>query len=189
MRAMVLFLALAVFLGSCTELRATPEMVSPTSARADPEEIERAEQDIYRFVASQFCDEGVVYIHPEVALYPGYDSDIERAHSELPDMAPETWESYQLVNDPAQQVTPFSDFPVDCSYEFASSNTQGCYTGESTCIAPYGFSQIGFDQAGTQALVYMYKDCPECAGWGALFLLEKNDGVWRIIDSVELWFS
>ena len=196
MRTMAFVIALALlFLSSCSGSRATSEKTDPTPPKVDPTsekidpELEQAKQDIYRVVASQTCGYAIVYIYPEVERYPLYGSEIEYALKQLPGASPETWDSYRLVNDPNQQIATFSDFPINCQYEFVSPTHVVCAGGDTDCIIPYGFSAIGFNKAGTQALVYMYRDCSECGGGGSIYLLAKREGSWVIINSVVLSVS
>jgi hypothetical protein len=156
----------------------------------DPAALEQAKQAIYRVVASRACGSGVVYIYPEIARYPlEHGGNTEYILKQLPEASPETWESYRLVNDPNQPIARFSDFPINCQYEFVSPTDVVCAGPITDCIIPVGFSDIAFNKAGTQALVYVYHDCSECGGEGHILLLEKQAGVWTIINSVGVWIS
>lgn len=204
MRMTILCISSALlFLSSCSGFRITPETVTATSERVDPtpdrvtstpaiadaEALEQTKREIYRIVASQTCGYGVVYIYPEKVRYPFYESDREHVPPQLPQASPDIWESYDLVNDLNQPVDRFTEFPIDCPYEFVSPSHTVCYDGETHCIVPYGFSEIAFDEAETQALVYMYRDCSECGGGGSIYLLEKRAGSWVLVNSVGLWIS
>jgi len=46
-------------------------------------------------------------------------------------------------------------------------------------------SDVGFDQAGTTAIVYV-ADNPEAA---MLYVLRNEDGKWQIVDGCMLWVS
>ena len=129
-------------------------------------------------MASHICGDHVVHIYPEVVRYPLYDEP--NARGRLPEASAETWDNYILVN---------SEFPVDCAYEFVSPTDLICAGPETNCIIPWGFSDIGFNKAGTQALVYMYSDCSECGGGGSIYLVEKKDGSWVLINSWAMWVS
>lgn len=53
----------------------------------------------------------------------------------------------------------------------------------------YSFSNVGFNTARTQALVYFAYYCgPLCAG-GSFFSLEKKGTRWKIAREVQLWVS
>lgn len=204
MRTTAVWIALAsLLLWSCSASRETteptPEQVTPTPERVitptpetmDPAALEQAKQDIYRLVASQACGSGVVYIYPEIARYPleYQGGNPENVMGQLREASRETWESYILVNDPNQPVATFSDFPINCQYEFVSPTDVVCAGPFTDCIIPHGFSDIAFNKAGTQALVYTYLDCSECGGAGDIYLLEKRGRVWTIIKSMGLWVS
>jgi hypothetical protein len=189
MRTTVVSIMLAsLLMWSCSGFRETTE---PTPETIDPAALEQAKQDIYRLVASPVCGSGVVYIYPETARYPleYQGGNPEDVMGQLREASRETWESYMLVNDPNQPIATFSDFPVDCQYEFVSPTDVVCAGPLTDCIIPYGFSDIAFNKAGTQALVYMYYDCTECGGSGDILLLEKKGGVWTIINRLSLWVS
>jgi hypothetical protein len=192
LRTTALWITLAsLLLWSCSGLRAAPQPLDPTPAAMDPAALEQAKQDIYRMLASGACGSGVVYIYPEIARYPlEYSgSNTEYVLQQLPEASPEIWESYRRVNDPAQPTARFSDFPIDCQYEFVSSTDVVCAGPITDCIIPLGYSDIAFNSAGTLALVYVYTDCSECGGQGNLLLLEKQGGEWTIINGVALWVS
>lgn len=204
MRMTILYITLAMLLlSSCSGFRATPQQVDATPVRVDPtprqvtptpetsyvEELEQAKQEIYRIVALPTCGSGVVHIYPEKVRYPLYEDQREHVPPQLPQASAETWESYHLVNDPNQPVATFTDFPIDCPYEFVTPSHVVCYDGETNCIVPHGFSEVAFNKAGTQALVYMYSDCSECGGGGSVYLLEKREGSWVLINELFLWVS
>ncbi len=50
-------------------------------------------------------------------------------------------------------------------------------------------SRVGFNQDGTEALVYMGSQFHYLAGAGNLVRLEKQDGEWKIVDKMMLWIS
>jgi hypothetical protein len=52
-----------------------------------------------------------------------------------------------------------------------------------------GFSNVGFNQAHTQAFVYISHGCGGLCGEGEYVLLEKRGGAWHIIDQMGLWVS
>jgi hypothetical protein len=204
MRTTAVWIVLAsLLLWSCVGFRETteptPEQMTPTPERVitptletmDPAALERAKQDIYRVLASRACGSGVVYIYPEIARYPleYQGGNPEDVMGQLREASRETWESYRVVNDPNQPVATFSDFPINCQYEFVSPTDVVCAGPITDCIIPHGYSDIAFNKAGTQALVYMYHDCSECGGGGDIYLLEKKGGGWTIINSLPLWVS
>src|SRR5205085_7359943 len=51
------------------------------------------------------------------------------------------------------------------------------------------FSNVGFNQAHTQAFVYVVNTCGGLCGSGRYVLLEKRAGAWEIIDQMGLWVS
>ena len=50
-------------------------------------------------------------------------------------------------------------------------------------------SRVGFNRERTEALVYMGAQLHYLAGAGNLYRLEKQDGVWKIVEKVMLWIS
>jgi hypothetical protein len=97
-------------------------------------------------------------------------------------------ESFVLANNQIEQLGKFSDFPIDCDYQFTTPDTPA-WCNESSCITPIGFSPIGFNTSGTQAMVYMYWTCSECGGWGRVYFLEQTSDAWIVKHYVQLWIS
>ena len=51
------------------------------------------------------------------------------------------------------------------------------------------FSNVGFNNDGTQALLYVGHGCGGLCGSGHYVLLSKNNGVWKVEKSVMTWIS
>jgi hypothetical protein len=51
------------------------------------------------------------------------------------------------------------------------------------------FSNIGFNQAHTQAFVYVEHSCDFTCGTGTYVLLEKRGDTWEVVDQLGVWIS
>jgi hypothetical protein len=166
-----------------------PLLLSGCSSSAiTSKELKQARNDVYRALASPYCNDGTVYIDPKLTSYTLAKKEIDHIRSELSNISQETLESFILANNQIEQLSEFSDFPIECDYQFTSHDTP-VWCNESHCITPIGFSPIGFNTSVTQAMVYMYWECSECGGWGRIYFLEKSENSWAIVHYVQLWIS
>ena len=51
------------------------------------------------------------------------------------------------------------------------------------------FSRVGFNADETMALALVGFRCPGLCGYGGLYLLAKEDGIWKIQDTLMTWMS
>ena len=51
------------------------------------------------------------------------------------------------------------------------------------------FSRVGFNEDGTQALLYASNTCGGLCGGGYYVLMEKHNGRWVIVKEIEMWIS
>jgi hypothetical protein len=51
------------------------------------------------------------------------------------------------------------------------------------------FSRVGFNSTKTRAFVYAAEVCGPLCGSGYTFVLEKNKGVWKLIEEKKVWIS
>src|SRR5581483_10093465 len=49
------------------------------------------------------------------------------------------------------------------------------------------FSRVGFNEDGTQALLYASNTCGGLCGGGYYVLMEKHNGRWVIVKEIEMW--
>lgn len=158
------------------------------SSSTTTKELGKAKKDIYRTLASSYCNDEILYIDPKLTSYTLAEKEIDYIQREFPNISQETLESFILGNNQIEQLDEFSDFPIDCDYQFTSPDIP-VWCNESHCITPIGFSPIGLNALGTQAMVYMYWTCSECGGWGRIYLLEKESDSWVIVHYAQMWIS
>lgn len=69
------------------------------------------------------------------------------------------------------------------------SNWKSFYLRFPDAAGLIGLSRIGLSENGGQALVYLSFSFGSLAGHGALFLLERRSGRWRIVAEHVVWVS
>lgn len=53
----------------------------------------------------------------------------------------------------------------------------------------YTFSRVGFNRNGSQALVFVTNWCRSLCGEGIFYLLEKENGEWKVVKNRMIWIS
>jgi hypothetical protein len=51
------------------------------------------------------------------------------------------------------------------------------------------FSRVGFNDTKTKAFVYVADVCGALCGYGRTFVLEKQNGAWKIVEEKQVWIS
>ena len=53
----------------------------------------------------------------------------------------------------------------------------------------YSFSNIGFNQDNTQAILYVYYDCGSLCGSGSFYILKKENNIWEVESIEQIYVS
>lgn len=175
----IILLATTLLIG-CSSLTPTP---IPT-----PINLEQAKEDIYRALASPYCNYGTVYIDSQIVAHPMEDKEIEYIQRDFRILSQELLNNFILANNQTEPLGKFSEFPIDCNYQFTTPDTK-VWCNDIHCITPIGFSPIGFSESGIQAMVFMYWSCSECGGWTRIYFLEKQNDSWIVVHYVQLSIS
>ena len=118
---------------------------------------------------------------------------------ELPGLSPGLWSDYLARNDRAYPLS--AEMEIGVNYVFLDDREMGdifddSVNGWEEFYRRYPdlpgittLSRVGFNRERTEALVYMGAQFHYLAGAGNLYRLEKQDGVWKIVEKVMLWIS
>jgi hypothetical protein len=180
-----------VFLPACSAMN---RFLPPTPPPGDLDAEERA---VYKVLLSDFQRENIV-------LSETTESGFEfRGQSDMPQGMPglskALWSNYLDRNDRSYLLA--TDMEIGKEYtlldgqemgELFSDSNKGWdefyrrYPGSPGITT---FSKVGFNAEMTEALVYMGTQLHYLAGTGNLVRLEKQDGVWKVVDQIMLWIS
>ena len=185
-----LILSLPLLLMACSTGKRPPLEI--------PEEnLDLEEQAIYLVLLSDYHGETIV-------LSETTDSGFEfRGQTDMPGGMPglseDLWKDYLARNDKAYPLSRGMEVGVEYvlidtgemseifnDFEDGWEEFYNRYPGSPGITT---LSRAGFNQEGTEALVYMGAQFHYLAGAGNLYRLEKQDGVWKIVDKVMLWIS
>lgn len=128
----------------------------------------------------------------------GFLADTTNLTQQISGLSQEIVDDYQAKNIDSQKLE--NNFTVSSNVIFISekqtkqifrkgegwNNFYKKYPQSSGLIS---FSNIGFNQERTQALVYVGINCGWLCGDGSFKFLQKTNGKWIIKDNVELWVS
>ncbi len=186
-------IALVLFIGlfACSSLSTAP---APSAA-----EIEKEEQAIYTFFLP---DTGSpVLILEETSSDISSDNPdqmIDYVKSDLEDLSKETLNHFLEQN--AQHTKLSADMDLGVEYKLLTADelkriaSQPNWGELLTQEYPgsYGytiFSRVGFNNSLDQALIYVGSVGGPLMGSGSYFLMEKQNGEWRMMDQIEVWIS
>jgi hypothetical protein len=190
MKKYILLLALVLFMLSCST-------VNRFFSKPQLGDLDAEEQAVYVVLLSD-------YDRPSIVLSQTTDSGFDftgqtEKPNGMPNLSRELWEEYLARNDRSYPLSP----------EMAIGRQYTLLGGEemSDIFNNYGdgweefyrrypdspgittLSRVGFNQDGTEALVYMGAQLHYLAGAGYLIRLEKQNGEWKIVDKMMLWVS
>jgi len=103
------------------------------------------------------------------------DEEWKQVKNGLFSLKKSTWENFLVAENIQKQAIPY--IPADCP---AGSGLGPNYTRGVTDVK---FSQIGYNENYSQALVYIDLYCGEECGFGKYYLFKRTDNTWIIIDS------
>ena len=117
--------------------------------------------------------------------------------SEAPSLKRATVDAFREVN--GQQATLHRSFHIAFDYELVDSTQLDSVFKNGNWPAYYkrfpgspgilGFSRVGFNADGTQALFFASVSCGGLCGGGAYVVMERRDGHWVIEKEIEAWIS
>lgn len=160
-------------------------------------DLDREEQAIYAVLLSD-------YDRPSIVLSQTTDSGFEFTGETsqpegLPDLSGELWENYLDRNDRSyplstemeigREYTLLDDEEMSDIFNNYEDGWDEFYRRYPDSPGITTFSRVGFNPDRTEALVYMGAQFHYLAGSGNLIRLEKQDGVWKIMDEIMLWIS
>lgn len=160
-------------------------------------DLDREEQAIYAVLLSD-------YDRPSIVLSQTTDSGFEFTGETsqpegLPDLSEELWENYLVRNDRSyplstemeigREYTLLDDEEMSDIFNNYEDGWDEFYRRYPDSPGITTFSKVGFNPDRTEALVYMGAQFHYLAGSGNLIRLEKQDGVWKIMDEIMLWIS
>jgi len=167
---------------------------------ATPPPIEDEEKAIYSTLIRQNplgYDLGTSIVIRETAV--GMGEMVQRTLKEADDLPVELVESYRSRNAESHTVDPSLDVDLDytlmpqAEFEEIFLQTGSVWT---RFVARYPeasgmvvFSSVGLDADGDTALVEMYYRCGDLCGAGALFLVVKSEGNWKVERQLLSWMS
>ena len=180
------------------EPTATPTPPGPTVT--PPPHIEAEEYAVYSAMIQQnpigYGLGSFIVVREHTMLW---DSDmVERSLDERPGLTAELVESYRSRNTETYTLGPNLDLAQDYALmprEEAEKlfgrggkwdEFQATYPGADGVVM---FSRVGFSANEDRALVVMGLRCHQECGAGGLYLLAKEEGGWKVIDTLVVWES
>lgn len=117
----------------------------------------------------------------------------------MPGLSGDLWKDYLAHNDKAYPLSTEMDLGVGYTlidaddmnviFNDFENGWEEFYRRYPNSPGITTLSRAGFNQDGTEALVYMGAQFHYLAGAGNLYRLEKQDGVWKIVEKMMLWIS
>lgn len=180
------------------EPTATPTPPGPTVT--PPPHIEAEEYAVYSAMIQQnpigYGLDSFIVIREHTMLW---DSDlVERSLEERPGLSAELVDSYRSRNTESYTLGPNLDLEQDYALmpreEAEKLFRRGGKWDEFQATYPEAggvvmFSRVGFSANEDRALVVMGLRCHEECGAGGLYLLAKEEGGWKVIDTLVVWES
>ena len=191
MKKLLLGLILILFVLACSQF-----IPSPTPNTAD---VEKEEQAIYSFFVG--ANEGTVLILQETStsISPLDSKDIrDNIMSGFKNISRETVKSYLERNAEPSQLSLDMDLgaeytlltPEELSKITSQPNWHEILNEKYPGSGGYTiFSRVGFNNTLDQAVVYVGQVEGPLMGTGFYNLLEKQDGVWKLMDQIMVWIS
>ena len=180
-RLLLLQIAAAIGLAGCG-----------SSNQLDQAARQQIETQIYTELAGPYCSSTGDILYPNtLPMPPAQEIDWQKMQAWLPALELATWESYLTNNAEVAPGHSLQGMLPDCEGRFLACDLRFCDTPDSggqSVPSIIGFSRLGLNSGGTQALIYVVNDCQEC-GWGGFLLLERANGIWQIVDEYRDWVS
>lgn len=186
----ILFLSLPLLMAACATGQRPPLEIPDENP--DPEE-----QAIYSVLLRDYHGEKVV-------LSKTTDSGFEFGGQTampggMPGLSEGLWKNYLAHNDKSYPLPMGMEVGMEYTlidaeemsgifndYEDGWDEFYRRYPGSPGITT---LSRVGFNPERTEALVYMGAQFHYLAGAGNLYRLEKQDGVWKIMEKLMLWIS
>ena len=177
---------------------------TPRPTVTPPPHIEAEEYAVYSAMIQQnpigYGLDSFIVIREHTMLW---DSDMtESALEERPRLSAELADSYRSRNTESYTLGPNLDLEQDYALMpreeaeklFRQEGEEGAKWDEFQATYPEAgglvmFSRVGFGANEDRALVVMGFRCPGLCGAGGLYLLAKEEGSWKVIDTLMLWES
>jgi hypothetical protein len=168
---------------------------TPLPSQAD---IEKEEQAVYAFFMKS---KGTTLILQDTSTGNPSDSPektINNLKDSLPGISKATIDSYAERNAHPNQLSPDMQLGVEYTLlsqeELAKISSQPNwneilaekYPGSSGYLI---FSRVGFNRTLDQAVIYVGQVAGPLMGSGSYYLLEKQNGEWKIIKVIGIWIS
>jgi hypothetical protein len=168
---------------------------------AKPPSPEEEEQAVYSVLLGEYQGQKVILYDSTESGFEDMEDDAvpEYVHNAAPNAEGDTLENYLVRNDASHPLPKKLRIGVDYqlmshkqmdeifnSSEDAWTEFYKRYPGSPGIIT---FSRVGFNQDFSEALVYMARQSDYLAGTGSLIRLQKQNGVWKIMEEIGLWIS
>ncbi len=192
----LLFLTLIICtLSACTLAPPSPPQPTPLVTDIDPEEYA---------LFSAMLDQNIVGYDPEASIVirdqtrPDID-DLEFALKGPFDLPKELVQAYRLRNDQPYTLDP--NFTLKRAYTLmpqaeydgllrtGSASWEDLTTKYPQARGVFVFSRAGLNAARDEALVSISYYCGSLCAEGGVFLMVKEDGVWKVEQEVAIWMA
>ncbi|HEV7395722.1 MAG TPA: hypothetical protein VGN86_04355 [Pyrinomonadaceae bacterium] len=195
---------------------AIPQVVKPVATDKSQADLEAEKYAVLSAVIKDMYLQGgttqMVIEHEATCPAPGLSKEVSEegspasesekdAITALPELKSETMNDFHANKRKCRQLARKFDIPVpyvlvtdkDTDRFFGQDNLR---LGWQTFYAKFKgspgittFSNVGFDDAMTQALLTTGNTCGGLCGAGYFVLLEKKDGVWFVKNKIVTWIS
>ena len=166
-----------------------------------PSGIGEEEQAVYSVLLDEYQGQKVILYDSTESGFDYLEDDAvpDSVHDAALHAAGDTVENYLSRNDQSYPLPTHLNIGVDYLLMSHEQLDEIFNSSEDAWVEFYKrypdspgiitFSRVGFNQDFTEALVYMGRQSDYLAGTGSLIRLEKQDGVWKIMEQTGLWIS
>jgi len=144
---------------------------------------------IYSTILNSFQNyQNPVFVLRDSTVRYRISKDSDYINENLPDLQDETIEDYNTINQQNIKLKKIAGLVVTCyliEYE-RRSEWKELYPDADSINK---FSQVGFNSSKDQALVYYDSISAPLCGIGLLYLLEKDNSGWVIVNELMIWLS